>query len=122
MSIKDKLAEELAGEFRVWQANAIRHDNPCSSWIKGKAGKIYIRKMARKGVICLANIDIEEEYRGVGLLTEFIAKIKENNLMFTIIQIESIDNKRLKSHLRSIGWIDSPCSCEFTITLETSLL
>ena len=78
--------------------------------------------MAREGVVCLASIDIEEEYRGIGLLTEFIVKIEENNLMFTTIQVKNISNKQLEDHLRSIGWIDSPSSCEFTITLETSLL
>lgn len=95
------MSKFLAGPMRnVWIS-----DNPI-----GKI-EIYVRKGIHNingrqmRTFDIANINVQENFRGRGLGSAIINKIHENN-PFESTFIECIQNNALYDHLKKEGWID----------------
>lgn len=112
--------EQNCTAYEEWIKHAINKPFPSSILLKTKAGEIYIRKMARPGVLCIARISLLPEYCGQGILTKFLKELKRET-RFQILQIENVHNKKLEKHLRKAGWTDSINSEPMAPTLEMPL-
>lgn len=89
----------------------VRDDSLRNTWIYGRRIKVYIRRSNRlindKIMSCLdlANVEVDENYRGIGIFTKFLDDFEFNAIqMKRVVYVESIPNLRLYNYLLRRGY------------------
>lgn len=73
---------------------------------------LFVRRQQESGAkddyhLCIASIEISDEYRGKGYFKKLITAIESNIGHFSSIEFESIINNHLENMLRLNGYVDS---------------
>jgi hypothetical protein len=82
-----------------------------NQWLETDTIKIYIRKGTHMidgnlaKTLDIANINIDETERGQGVGTMLIDWLHQQN-PFPVTHVENIQNPRLYTHLKRLGWLD----------------
>mgnify|MGYP000335369898 CR=1 FL=1 len=79
------------------------------TWLTTQGASVYIRSMVRgqlnnSPVLCLANIEIDEEHQNKGILKALIKHVIEHGHYFKEIEIENITSKRLLDYCIESGF------------------
>lgn len=96
-----EVINSLTAQYDAW-ARKIQQEprNTTGVYLETDSGSIYVRNMARgilSGdlVVCLAGIQINNEYQGKGILKGIIRHIEKNPYAFSEFEIENIQTKDL---------------------------
>lgn len=73
---------------------------------------LFVRRQQRSSArddyhLCIAAVEISEEYWGKGYFKKLITSIESNIGHFSSIEFESVNSKHLEKMLRDNGYIDS---------------
>lgn len=109
---------ELKEQYSLWADRATQKAHPSNANLLFRAGRVYVRKMARPGLLCVALVEIDDEFQNQGLLSQFLDWLIETESRFDTLEIECIHNPKLEACLRAKGWMDGPVSNVLAPTLQ----
>ena len=105
-----QITKNLTSQYDAW-ASKIQKDprNSQGVWFNTDSGSIYVRNMARgivsnELVFCISSVNINKEYQGKGILSNFVKYIQKNPYSFKEVEIENICFDKLLNHFLNKGF------------------